>query len=110
MGILGATLTGLLMLAEQDTIIVATGPHGISPKYHQTDYESACGPHVFRVRFRNGPEEQGRVDHLLVDDRPVRNAAQTLPKRCRSGLPDGESRGFVSRIATGPRAGPPVGA
>lgn len=79
---LSATLAGLLMLAEQDTITVTTGPHpGVSPKYHQTDYESACGPHVFQVRFRNGGAENGRVEHLLVDGRPVRNGAETLDVR-----------------------------
>lgn len=81
MGIFGATLAGLLMLAEQDTIIVTTGPHGISPKYHRTEYETACGTNVFRVRFGSGPEESGRVDHLLINGRPVRDAAETLQIR-----------------------------
>lgn len=55
--------------------------HDIGPRYNRTDYESACGSTVFRVRFRNGPEEHGRVDHLLIDGRPVRNAAETLQVR-----------------------------
>ncbi|HEX8467228.1 MAG TPA: hypothetical protein VF620_05445 [Allosphingosinicella sp.] len=82
MSTLGGTLAGLLMLGQQEMIVVTTGPHPeISPKYHQTDYESACGSHVFRVRFRNGPEENGRIDHLLVDGRPVRDGAETLDIR-----------------------------
>lgn len=78
---LGATLAGLLTLAEQDTIVIATR-HSITPKYHRMDYESACGSTVFRVRFRNG----GRVDHLLIDGRPVPDAAETLQIRAARRL------------------------
>jgi len=75
------SLAGMLVLTAQNTILVTTGPHGVRTKYHRTDYESACGPNVFRVRIRNGPEEDGRVDRLLIDGRPVRNAAETLQIR-----------------------------
>lgn len=71
----------LLMMIEPNELVVSTGRDYISPKYHQTDYESACGETLFRVRFRNGPKERGRVDHLLIDGRPVRDAAETLQIR-----------------------------
>lgn len=77
----GATLSGMLMLVQQSPVIVATGPHSVGTRYHLTDYESACGPAVFRVRFRNGPEEDGRVEHVLIDGRPVRDAAEILDIR-----------------------------
>jgi hypothetical protein len=85
MDIIGLALTGLLMTAEQGEIVIRTG-NTISPKYHQTDYKSVCGSKVFRVRFRNGPEENGRVDHLLIDGRSVRNAAETLQMRAARRL------------------------
>jgi hypothetical protein len=87
MGTFGAVAAGLLILAEQGPIVIATGPHGVSPKYHRYDYEAACGAFVFQVRFRNGPEERGRVDHVLIDGRPVRDAAATLQMRAaRRGI------------------------
>jgi hypothetical protein len=81
-----ATLAGLLILAEQGLVVITSG-NTIKPKYHWTDYETACGSTAFRVRFRNGPEEDGRVDHLLIDGRPVRGAAETLQIRAaRRGI------------------------
>lgn len=75
---LALVLAILFIAAEQDTIVVTTGPHHVNPKYHQTDYETACGSTVVRVRYRQGPEESGRVDHVLIDGRRVRDAAETL--------------------------------
>lgn len=86
MDTIGATLTGLLLLADQGTVVVTTGRDHVNPKYHQTDYESACGSTVIRVRFRQGPEESGRVDHLLINGRLVRGAAETLQMRAASRL------------------------
>ena len=80
MGNFSASLAGLLLLTNQDTIIVTTG-HDVRPKYHQTDYETACGTNVFQVRYRSGPAEPGLVDYLMIDDRPVRDAAATLELR-----------------------------
>ncbi|HEX8238549.1 MAG TPA: hypothetical protein VF574_02290 [Allosphingosinicella sp.] len=77
MGVFGATLVGLLLLAEQKPVIITSG-NTVKPPHHQTDYESACGSNVFRVRFRNGPEEEGHVDRFLIDGIPVRDAAETL--------------------------------
>jgi hypothetical protein len=81
MGIFSTALAGLLSLADPETIVITTGPHSLSPKYHQTDYESSCGSNVFRVRFRNGPDENGRVDHAMIDNQPVPGAAEMLDLR-----------------------------
>lgn len=81
MSAFGTALAGLLSLADPETIVITTGPHGLSPEYHQTDYESSCGSNVFRVRFRNGPDENGRVDHLMIDNQPVPGAAEMLDLR-----------------------------
>lgn len=86
MSTIGGALAGLLTLAEPETIVITTGRDYLSTKYHQTDYESACGSTVFRVRFRKGPEENGRVDHLLIDGRPVPDAAETLQMRAARRL------------------------
>jgi hypothetical protein len=80
MGTVVATVAAFLMLAEQNTIAVISESE-IRPKYHQTEYESGCGSTVFRVRFRNGPRENGRVDHLLIDGRQARDVAATLDLR-----------------------------
>lgn len=80
MGTFGATLAALLMLAEQTEVVVNTRREA-RPEYHRTDYQSACGPTVFRVRFRNGVKESGRVDHVLINEKPVRDAARTLQIR-----------------------------
>lgn len=79
---------GLLMPAQQDVLVISTKREiEVAPRYGRTDYESACGSTVFRVRFRNGPEEIGRVDHVLIDGRPVPGAAETLQIRAaRRGL------------------------
>jgi hypothetical protein len=55
--------------------------HDLSPKYNRMDFEAACGSTVFQVRFRNGPDERGRVEHLLIDGRRVPDAAETLDLR-----------------------------
>jgi hypothetical protein len=73
-------LAGLLLLAEQNPVIIKSGST-VKPRYHRTEYESACGSNVLRVRFRNGPEEDGRVDLLLIDGRQVRDATETLQIR-----------------------------
>jgi hypothetical protein len=86
MGTFSAALAGLLMLMEQNTVVVTTGPHYNSPKYHQIDYETACESIKLRFRFRQGPEESGRVDHVLIDGRPVRDAAEILQMRAARRL------------------------
>lgn len=35
---------------------------------------------MFRVRFRNGPTGRSRVDHVLIDGRPVQGAAKALDR------------------------------
>lgn len=74
-----AAMIGFLMALSQ--VGADLNQHDISPEYNRTDYESPCGSTLFQVRFRNGPEEHGRVDHLLIDGRPVRDAAETLQIR-----------------------------
>jgi hypothetical protein len=84
--IIFGTALAVVMLAEQSPVVITSG-NTVKPKYHRTDYESVCGSNVFRVRFRNGPEEDGRVDHLLIDGQPVRDAAATLQMRAaRRGI------------------------
>ena len=78
MSITGATLTGLLMLAEQSGSTVSS--ENIGPKYHRRNYESRCGDAVFQVRFQNGPGARSRVQHVLVDGGPVPGAAKTLDR------------------------------
>lgn len=102
MGMFGATLAGLAVLAEQDTIVVTTGPHGISPKYHQNDYETACGSTVIQVRYRQGPDESGRVDHLLVNGQPVRHAAERLEIRAARRMITGIEIYDCGRDSTNP--------
>lgn len=77
MSTLGATLAAFSMLVYQSNV-VAVSEREFRPDYHKIDYESACGSTVFRVRFRNGLKERGRVDQVLIDRRPVRGAAETL--------------------------------
>ena len=77
---LGTALAGLLVAGEQDSSDLILR-HDISPRYNRTEHESACGSTVFRVRFRNGPEEHGRVDHVLIDGRSVPDAAEMLDLR-----------------------------
>ena len=73
-------LTGLLSLADPEMIVISA-VHDISPKYHQTDYVSSCGSNVFRVRFRNGTDENGRVYHVMIDNKPISGAAEMLDLR-----------------------------
>ena len=80
MGVLGIILAAVSMQADQNTI-AAISEREIIPKYHRTEYESACGTTVFRVRFRNGVRESGLIDYLLIDERPVRHIAATLDIR-----------------------------
>jgi hypothetical protein len=75
----GTALTGLLMLAEQSGGTVLA-ENATSPKYHSHDFESACGASVFQVRFRNGSSLGSRVDHVLIDGRPVPGVAETLDR------------------------------
>jgi hypothetical protein len=86
---LGAILAGLLMPLGQGGVVFSTG-HDISPKYNRTDYESPCGSDIFRVRFRNGPDEHGRVDHVTINGRGVPGAAEMLDIRA--------ARRVISRI------------
>ena len=76
----GAALVGLLTSAAPggDEIVLR---HDTGPRYARMDYEAACGSTVFRVRFRNGPDERGRVDHVLIDGRPIAGAAVRLQLR-----------------------------
>lgn len=87
--ILGAALAVLPIQAGQgqgDLVF----RHDVSPKYNRTDYESACGPAIFRVRFRNGPGAHGQVDWVSIDGRPVAGAARQLQVRA--------ARRVISRI------------
>lgn len=85
MGTYSAALVGLLLLAEQGSIIIAT-KHPIAPEYHRYDYETTCGSNLLQVRFGNDGEENGRVDHLLLDGRPVADAAEALQIRAARRL------------------------
>lgn len=73
----GTALARLLMLADQSGGTTISG-NSVKPKYHSYDFESACGASVFRVRFRNGSTGRSRVDHVLIDGRPVPGAAKLL--------------------------------
>lgn len=75
----GTALAGLLMLAAQDGAAPGSG-NSIGPRYHRYDFEAACAGSVFRVRYRNGPTGRSRVDHLLIDGRPVPGAAKFLDR------------------------------
>lgn len=86
MSIVGVALAGLLTAAEPAEFVVRTGPHSVKTKYHLTTYESGCGSHVFRVRFRNGPSELGRVDQVWIDGRAVPGAAEMLDLRAARRL------------------------
>jgi hypothetical protein len=79
--ILSTAIAGLMMPPEQDMIIISTGRDHISPRYERSDYESACGTTVLQVRFRNGPEQSGLVEHVLINGRPVTGAAEILAVR-----------------------------
>jgi hypothetical protein len=76
--ILSAALAATTPAEQDDTIVML---HDISPKYNLVDYESACGSTVFRVRFRNGPDQHGQVDRVTVDGREVAGAAELLKLR-----------------------------
>ena len=73
----GTVLAGLLMLAEQGGSSISSAK-SVRPEYHRYEFESACGAFVFRVRFRNEPTGRSRVDHVLIDGRPVPGAAKKL--------------------------------
>lgn len=79
--VLSASFVSLLTPPEQDMIIISTGRDEVSPRYERIDYESACGSEVLQVRFRNGPEERGLVEHVLIGGRPVTGAAEILDVR-----------------------------
>jgi hypothetical protein len=79
---LSTIFASLLMPAQQDVIVISTKREiEIAPRYGRTDFESVCGSAVFRVRFRNGPDARGLVEHVLVDGRPIAGAAETLTVR-----------------------------
>jgi hypothetical protein len=82
---LGAALSGLLMAGDQggDDLVLR---HDVDARYNRTAYEAACRSTVFQARFRNGPEERGRVDHVLIDGRPVAGAAEMLDIRAARRL------------------------
>ena len=85
--ILSTAFAGLMMPPEQDVIVISTGRDHISTRYERIDYESACGSTVLQVRFRNGPEQRGLVEHVLIDGRPVAGAAEILAVRAaRRGI------------------------
>lgn len=79
---LSTIFAGLLVSAPQDVIVISTKREiEIAPRYGRTDFESACGSTVFRVRFRNGTDAWGLVEHVLINGRPVVGAAETLTVR-----------------------------
>ena len=84
---LGAALSGLLMAGGQggDDLVLR---YDVDARYNRTEYEAACRSTVFKVRFRNGPEERGRVDHVLIDGRPVTGAAEMLDLRAARRIID----------------------
>ena len=59
---------------------ISTG-HDLDTRYNRTDYEAPCGAAVFRVRFRNGPDRHGEVDHVKINGRSVPRAAEQLRVR-----------------------------
>ena len=73
-----AALAAMQPARQEDYIVLV---HDISTKYSRMDYESACGSTVFRVRFRNGPDENGRIDHITINGREVAGAAELLKIR-----------------------------
>lgn len=75
-----AALAGLALSPEQSGDVISTG-NLLRPDYNRTDFEVACGSTIFQARFRNGPEEHGRVDRVIVNGRRVRGAAETLQIR-----------------------------
>lgn len=87
LAILSTVFAGLIMPPEPNMIIISTGRDHISPRYERIDYESACGSTVLQVRFRNGPEQSGLIEHVLIDGRPVAGAAEILAVRAaRRGI------------------------
>jgi hypothetical protein len=80
-----ASFSGLMMVAEPETIVIDPR-HWITPKYHRYNYEAACGSNVFQVRFGNDGKENGRVEHLLIDGRPIHGAAEMLQVRAARRL------------------------
>ena len=83
----GTALAALLGTGEQggDDLVLR---HDVDARYNRTEYEAACRSTVFQVHFRNGPEERGRVDHVLIDGRPVTGAAETLDLRAARRIID----------------------
>jgi hypothetical protein len=84
--LLSAALAGLVVPAQADADADADArdvvlTEDISPRYNRTDYESACGSAVFRVRFRNGPDGHGRVDRVSIDGRPIAAAVEQMADR-----------------------------
>jgi hypothetical protein len=75
----GAALAGIAMWAEQSGGKIDSG-NVTTPRYHSYGFEAACGASVFRVRFRNGLKGGSRVDHVLIDGRPVPGVAETLDR------------------------------
>jgi hypothetical protein len=99
MNIFGMALAGLLIVAEQGGSTASAG-NAFGPKYHRYDFESACGSSVFRVRFRNVPGERSRIDHVLIDGRPVAGAAKKLDRFAARGVID---RIGIMHCGTDPR-------
>lgn len=74
----------ILSLVGQESM---TRLHDLSPDYSRTQYEAACGGHVFRITFYNGsgrhtPEyprgERGRVLEVTIDGAPLGGAVSTF--------------------------------
>lgn len=99
---LSVGLAGLLVAGQQDEGVVVL-LHDLSTRYNRTDYETACGSTVFQVRFGGGPEESGRVDYLLIDGKPVRDAAETLQIRAARRMITG-----IEILGCGTEPGRPV--
>jgi hypothetical protein len=82
--VLSAALAATLPAEQGETIVLL---HDIGPKYNRTEYESACGSAAFRVRFRNGPDQRGRVEQVTINGREVAGAAGLLDLRAaRRGI------------------------
>ena len=76
-----AGLAGLLAMAAAQDVDEIVARHDLGTEYNRADYESACGSTMFRIRFRNGPDGHGHVDHVLIDGRSVSGAADALEVR-----------------------------
>ena len=77
---LGVVLIGLMASAAQggDEIVLR---HDVGTRYSRIEYEAACGSTVLRIQFRNSRDDRGRIEHVLINGRPVPGAAGHLQIR-----------------------------